>query len=178
MFVFSFILLPSNVNQSSMFPTLSSGDRILIYHFQYETKRDDIVVIEMRPEIYPLIPQASFIDPDTGLASDLVYYVKRVFGMSGDTLTFERTSFNSEQFHIFLNGTQLFSTSQVAYTLSYQQKVALEDQLESNVIPNDFVFVLGDNALSSLDSRAFGLVRDEDIMGKVIYKLWPFGGVR
>lgn len=177
MFVFSFVILPSNVNQSSMFPTLASGDRIIIYHYQYETTLNDIVVIEMRQDVYPQVPNSSFIDPQTQDTTDFVYYVKRVYGMEGDIITFVRTSFNSEQFHIFINGVQLFSTSQVAYTLTFLQKLALEDQLEGQTIPDDFVFVLGDNALSSLDSRAFGLVRDQDIMGKVIFKLWPFGGV-
>lgn len=176
MFVFSFFILPSNVNQSSMFPTLSSGDRILIYHYQYDVEKDDIVVIEMRSNIYPNIPNASFIDPDTSQMNDFVYYVKRVFGIPGDILTFERVSFLSENFYIFINGEKLYSVSDAAYTVTQLQKNAITSQLVENVIESGY-FVLGDNAPSSLDSRAFGLVREMDIMGKVVFKIWPFGGV-
>jgi signal peptidase I len=176
MFVFSFFILPSNVNQSSMFPTLSSGDRILIYHYQYEVKKDDIAVIEIRSNIYSNIPAASFIDPQTNQPKDFVYYVKRVYGIPGDTLTFERVSFLSENFYIYLNGEKLYSISNVAYTLTQAQKSEIETQLVENRIETGY-FVLGDNAPSSLDSRAFGLVRDIDMKGKVIYKLWPFGGI-
>lgn len=176
MFIFSFFILPSNVNQSSMFPTLSSGDRILIYHYQYEVKKDDIVVIEMRPTIYPNIPSGSFIDEQSNQVKDYVYYVKRVYGMPGDTINFERVSILSENFNIFINGEKVFSISGVAYTVTQSQKLAIELQLVENKIESGY-FVLGDNAPSSLDSRAFGLVRDIDVMGKVIYKLWPIGGV-
>lgn len=176
LFVFSFFILPSNVNQSSMFPTLSSHDRILIYHFMYEVEKNDIVVIEMRQDVYPNIPNTSFMDAYSTNQNDFVYYVKRVYAMKGDTITFERTSNNSDTFHIFVNDVKLESSVNVSYTLTFSQMTFLQSQLKDSVIEQGY-FVLGDNALASLDSRAFGLVRDIDVMGKVIFKLWPFGGV-
>ena len=176
LFVFSFFILPSNVNQSSMFPTLSSNDRILIYHFMYEVEKNDIVVIEMRQDVYPNIPNTSFMDPYSTNQNDFVFYVKRVYAMKGDTITFERTSNNSDTFYIFVNDVKLESSVNVSYTLTFNQMTFLQSQLKDSVIEQGY-FVLGDNALASLDSRAFGLVREIDVMGKVIFKLWPFGGV-
>lgn len=41
-------------------------------------------------------------------------------------------------------------------------------------IPEGKVFVLGDNRVASLDSRAIGLIDVDDIMGKAIYRIFPF----
>ena len=176
LFVFSFFILPSNVNQSSMFPTLSSNDRILIYHFKYEVEKNDIVVIEMKQDVYPNIPSSSFMNAYSTDQNDFVYYVKRVYGIKGDKITFERISNNSDSFYIFINDIKVESSVNVSYTLTFNQMEFLKTQLKDDMIEEGF-FVLGDNALASLDSRAFGLVREVDIMGKVIFKLWPFGSV-
>ena len=176
LFIFSFFILPSNVNQSSMFPTLSSNDRILIYHYKYEVKRHDIVVIEMNQDVYPNIPISSFIDAYETNQNDFVYYVKRVYGMKGDKITFERTSPNADTYYIYINDVKIISSVDVSYTLNFSQVALINAQLNNQIIEEGY-FVLGDNALASLDSRAFGLVRDIDIMGKVVFKLWPFGRV-
>ena len=171
--VFSFFLLPSNVNQSSMFPTLESGDRILIYHYNYVPFKEDIVVVEMDQETYPNIPNDAIDEDD----NPITYYVKRLKGMPGDSLTFERTQLLSENFFIKLNGEYLESPTSLKYTLTNTQRLYIMSQLENNIIPEAMYFVLGDNSVSSLDSRGFGLVFEEDLMGKVIYGLWPFGAI-
>lgn len=171
--IFSFFLLPSNVNQSSMFPTLENGDRILIYHYNYEPVKEDIVVVEMDQETYPNIPNDAVDDQD----NPVTYYVKRLKGMPGDTLTFERTQLLSENFFIKINGEYVESPTSLKYTLTNIQRLYIVAQLENNIIPEAMYFVLGDNSVSSLDSRGFGLVFEEDLMGKVIYGLWPFGRI-
>lgn len=170
--IFSFILLPSNVNQSSMFPTLENGDRILIYHYLYEPKREDIVVVEMDQDTYPNIPTDSTDDP-----LSVTYYVKRLKGLPGDTLTFERTQLLSENFYIKINGEYMESPTSLKYTLTNTQRLFISTQLQNDIIPDSMYFVLGDNAVSSLDSRAFGLVYENDLMGNVIFGIWPFGAI-
>ncbi|MGB0175133.1 MAG: signal peptidase I [Acholeplasmataceae bacterium] len=171
--VFSFVLLPSNVNQSSMYPTLESGDRILIYHFNYQPMIGDIVVVEMDQETYPNIPDTSFLEED----ASVVYYVKRLVGMHGDVITFERTGIQSDNYYVLINGSYALSPTSLKYTLTNTQRIYIENQLEGESIPEGMVFVLGDNAVSSLDSRGFGLVYEENLMGKVIFGLWPFGAI-
>lgn len=170
--IFSFILLPSNVNQSSMFPTLENGDRILIYHYQYEPEREDIVVVEMDQDTYPNIPTDSTDD-----SLSVTYYVKRLKGLPGDTLTFERTQLLSENFYIKINGEYMESPTSLKYTLTNTQRLFISTQLQNDIIPDSMYFVLGDNAVSSLDSRAFGLVYERDLMGNVIFGIWPFGAI-
>ena len=41
---------------------------------------------------------------------------------------------------------------------------------------NDEYFILGDNRLISKDSRYFGAVKKDDIMGEAVFRLWPFSG--
>jgi len=171
--IFSFFFLPSNVNQSSMFPTLENGDRILIYHYNYEPIKEDIVVVEMNQETYPNIPNDVISDGD----SQITYYVKRLKGMPGDTLSFERTQLLSENFFIKINGEYIESPTSLKYTLTNMQRLYIMTQLENSIIPDDMYFVLGDNAVSSLDSRGFGLVLEEDLMGKVVFGIWPFGRI-
>ncbi|HDE9037889.1 TPA: signal peptidase I, partial [Staphylococcus aureus] len=45
---------------------------------------------------------------------------------------------------------------------------------KSNVIPKGKYLVLGDNREVSKDSRAFGLIDEDQIVGKVSFRFWPF----
>ena len=42
-------------------------------------------------------------------------------------------------------------------------------------IPDNMYLVLGDNRIASLDSRSFGLIKKEDIIGRVVFRIWPLG---
>ena len=50
----------------------------------------------------------------------------------------------------------------------------LEKLTEMEVIPEGYIFVLGDNRRNSMDSRIMGLVPIEEIIGSTNYVLWPF----
>jgi signal peptidase I len=162
--VFSFFIIPSNVNQQSMMPTLNDGDRIMITHFMYTPNRGDIIVIEVNKHEYPMIPSSTFI---TG---DHVYFVKRLIGLPGDTISFE---IENGQRLLFINNQKVVSVSGHAYIVTEQQQLFLETQIQNGSL--SAYFVLGDNSQASLDSIEFGQVQEKDIMGKVLFKLWPFG---
>lgn len=164
--IFSFFIIPSNVNQQSMMPTLKDGDRILISHFLYTPERGDIIVIEVNNNDYPMIPSSTFYTEDT------IYFVKRLVGLPGDTITFEIE--NGQRF-LYINDQKVVSVSGHAYLVTEQQQIFLETQIQDGYLTS--YFVLGDNSQASLDSVEFGQVQAEDIMGKVIFKLWPFGGI-
>lgn len=166
LFIFSFIIIPSNVNQQSMMPTLNDGDRIIISHFMYTPKRGDIVVVEVNNNDYPLIPSSTFNE------EDIIYFVKRLVGLPGDRVSFE---IEDGQRILYINDEKVTSVSGHSYTVTEQQQLFLETQLENGILTQ--YFVLGDNSQASLDSIEFGHVLAEDIMGKVIFSLWPFGGI-
>jgi signal peptidase I len=164
--IFSFVIIPSNVNQQSMMPTLNDGDRILIFHFNYEPQRGDIIVIEVNHEDYPMIPLSTFRDSET------VFFVKRLVGLPGDRIHFE---LENGQSYLYINDEKVLSVSGHGYLVTEQQQLWIRSQLEDGILQQ--YFVLGDNSTSSLDSIEFGHVNPFDIMGKVIFRLWPFGGL-
>ncbi len=164
--IFSFVIIPSNVNQQSMMPTLNDGDRILIFHFNYEPQRGDIIVIEVNHEDYPMIPLSTLRDSET------VFFVKRLVGLPGDRIHFE---LENGQSYLYINDEKVLSVSGHGYLVTEQQQLWIRSQLEEGILQQ--YFVLGDNSTSSLDSIEFGHVNPFDIMGKVIFRLWPFGGL-
>ena len=165
--IFMFFLLPSDVSQTSMYPTLEDGDRILIYHYLYEPEINDVVVIKMTVENYPRV---------LGNIDDQTYFVKRIVAMPGDTITFELSY--GDVYQILINGEVHKNLYGEIYYLKAYQKEDLEGDLLNGEVPLGQYMVFGDNQDGSQDSRLFGPVYKEDIMGKVIYKLWPLGGVK
>lgn len=84
--------------------------------------------------------------------------IKRVIGMPGDTIECKKGK-------IYINGKKY--DDKYSYTLTSDfKKVKLS---------SDEYFVLGDNRLVSEDSRYFGVVNKEDILGQAVYRIWPIG---
>ena len=99
--------------------------------------------------------------------SDAKFLVKRVIGLPGETIE-------------YLNGVLYIDGDEVKEP--YLENVVTED-FSYNTIPDDMFFVLGDNRVDSLDSRdeKVGLISKKDIIGKIIFRVWPlnrFGFVK
>jgi signal peptidase I len=92
-------------------------------------------------------------------------FIKRVIGVPGDTIKID------EQGTVFVNGEALDEKY-----ISDSSPRPLEEQ----VVPPDSYFVLGDNRPNSSDSRNWGFVPEENIIGKAMLSYWPLselGGV-
>jgi len=87
-----------------------------------------------------------------------VDYIKRVIGLPGD-----RVEVRGGQ--VFLNG--------AALTEPYLLELSLGD-LAERVVPPGFVFVMGDNRNGSSDSRSWGPLSVDEIVGKAIFRYWPY----
>ncbi|MDY0210117.1 MAG: signal peptidase I [Acholeplasma sp.] len=151
----TFYFVTAEVNQSSMTPTLNDQDRLIVYQFDYLPVRNDIVVI--------------FMDETHYLRGDDTHYVKRVVALPGDTMS--------------LNGSNdLLVNGNVIQRLPNEHVDAVSkliSELDGNIIPEGFYFVLGDNIANSHDSRSIGLIYEQDIVAKVIFRFYPkFGGVK
>lgn len=135
------------VDGQSMYPTLSSSDRILILKIPYIAKN---------PSIGDII---IFNPPKEEEGREL--FIKRVIAKAGDT-------FKIMEGHLYVNDTLVSE--------AYINKGAFTDRgyrLIEGTVPEDTVFVLGDNRNDSNDSRSFGFVDAKHIKGKALLRIWP-----
>ena len=88
-------------------------------------------------------------------------YIKRIVGLPGDRVRIDRGA-------LYVDG-QLESENYVRFadTRSFREVV----------VPPGAVYVLGDNRANSEDSRFFGPVSDDHIIGKALAGVWPVGAI-
>ena len=177
----SFLFEPFKIPSGSMIPTLLVGDFIVVNKFSYglrlpvlnkkilslgEPERGDVVVFR-----YPVDPSINFI--------------KRLIGLPGDTITYR----NKE---LFVNGESLSKQENGRYTSEevkcstpradairfhemvgdVEHDILLHERSGSRngqwVVPEGHFFVMGDNRDRSNDSREWGFVPEENMMGRAV----------
>ncbi|MCF7930645.1 MAG: signal peptidase I [Acholeplasmataceae bacterium] len=195
--IFSFAILPSDVQQNSMYPTLKPGERIIINHFLYEPERGDVIIIEITKDAYPLISADKYIERDSHgnivTTHDMIYFVKRLVALPGDEVDFITDPDDSNQSFVRINGEMIMSPYFEYYIIQNDQMSIILAWLDDGILIDGMYLAFGDNANGfefdpitgeqinlpgSFDSRGFGAVYDEDIIGKVIFRLWPMGVVK
>ena len=155
------VIEPRWIPSGSMLPTLEIKDRILIEKissripsfYQRRLNHDNIVVFH---------PPQQLINAGYEQNSALI---KRVVGLPGDKI----------EVH---NG-QLIRNGEIIREAWREQPMNYE--LDSVMIPNHFLWVLGDNRNNSLDSHLWGLLPEEKVIGTAIWRYWPlkkFGLIR
>jgi signal peptidase I len=178
--VSAFILQPFIVSGSSMEPTLDGedpfnkvkiGDRVLIYKSGYilgeEPKYNDIVIIDSRIDKNRSMKDNLFESPIVSMIfesndSDKKNWIKRIIGEEGDTLEYKNG-------RVYRNGEELVED---------YIKEDMTFPFETIVVPENHVFVMGDNRNGSRDSREIGPVPNENIVGKVFLRFYPFDKIR
>lgn len=178
----SFMVEPFRIPSGSMMPTLLSGDFILVNKYTYgirlpvlnkkvfglgEPERGDVVVFR-----YPKNPS--------------VDYIKRVVGVSGDTISY----FGKQ---VYVNGELAKQTSLGTFTTTgeglhmtgadkrKENLAGVEHQILVDrgrasmegefIVPEGQYFVMGDNRDNSNDSRVWGFVPDENLVGRA-FMIW------
>ncbi|MGN0132652.1 MAG: signal peptidase I [Lachnospiraceae bacterium] len=146
--VVNFVGQRTEVIGSSMEPTLSDGDNLIVDKITYrmrEPKRFEIIVF---PYQY----------------ADDTYYIKRIIGLPGETVLID------EEGRIFINGELLEE--------NYGKEVIKDAGLASQeiVLADDEYFVMGDNRNDSADSRfiSVGNIKRENIIGRAWIRIFPF----
>jgi signal peptidase I len=90
--------------------------------------------------------------------------IKRVIGLPGDTISFRDGA-------VLVNGTPIDEAYvNGAYT-------SCNSYCEPVTLAADSYFVMGDNRLNSLDSRSFGPISSDEIIGRVVMRYWPLNQV-
>lgn len=149
--ILTLIIKPTVVKESSMEPTLYENNYLFINKLAYITKD--------HPEYEDIIVFRSDLDRDDGNGKKLL--IKRVIGVEGDVITIS-------------DG--IVYRNQTALDEPYTLEGYTSGELFEFTIPDDEVFVMGDNRSISLDSRdpSVGTVSEDAIMGKAFIRLYPF----
>lgn len=178
-----FIGTPTIVQQPSMYPTLKQGQRLILNRTIRTTKsmpnRGDIVTFEAPSKSYVSAVEANLDNPVaiydyniTNIFSKFRYYVleigktsyiKRVIGLPGERVQIENGK-------VFINGEKLDES----YLQEGVVTTSLEGVFTDITVPENCLFVMGDNRPQSTDSRRFGCIPLEKIESKVWIRFWPF----
>ena len=147
-FVRPVVASPFYVGSESMVPTLKVWDRVLINKLAYdleEPERGDIVLFE---------------SPDGGEEP----LIKRLIAREGDELELK----NGE---LFVNGEK--AEEPYLRRKSCARGMPKTCAFGPKTVPKDHVFMMGDNRTNSLDSRFFGPVPEENLIGEALFRFWP-----
>jgi signal peptidase I len=158
--IHNFVAQPFEVEQESMMPTVNPGEYVLIDKISprfNDYQRGDIVVFQ----------------PPTGFGQGGVPFIKRVIGMPGDTVSLE----NGRVFVQQPGGSPVHIDE--PYVVRAIGGVAAPtppndaEGTSSWVVPAGSYFVMGDNRPDSQDSRYFGVVARELIVGRAWLRYFP-----
>lgn len=175
-----FILTPTVVKQRSMFPTLKENQRLILNRtFRItglELKRGDIVTFEAPSKGYSKWeaeqnnPIAQYNNNINSAFEKFVYYaleltkrsyIKRVIALEGEHVKIEEGK-------VYINGEQL----QEEYL--EEDVVTTSEVFYDFIVPEGYVFCMGDNRPNSKDCRDLGCIPLEKIEGIVTFRFWPF----
>lgn len=168
LFLTAFIFQSYQVDGPSMETTLQPNDRLIVWKLpktwskitghQYVPKRGDVIV-------FTPSSSSNFTEESNK------QLIKRVIGLPGERVVVKNgavTIYNKEHPDGF----------QPDRTLPYGPVIGATSGEEIDyIIPDNALFVLGDNRDNSLDSRAFGPVETKNIVGKLVLRLFPFSSM-
>lgn len=168
------------VRQSSMYPTLQEKQRLLVNRTnrigKSNYKKEDIIIfeapsrIQTKSEIDILNPIALYEDEQKKFIEKFKYYIlefnkvsyiKRIIALEGDRVQIIEGN-------VYVNGKKLqedYLSEGTVTTPGFYNDI---------IVPEGYVYVLGDNRQESIDSRIFGCILEDKIEGKVMLRYWPF----
>ncbi|HEC2158633.1 signal peptidase I [Staphylococcus delphini] len=154
--LYAFVIKPYNIKGDSMDPTLKDGERVIVNKIGKSLGHLDngnVIVFH---------------------ADETNDYVKRIIGKPGDHVVYKDDQ-------LYLNGKKV-DEPYLDYNLKHKTYEQITGSFDSKdlpgsngqeQIPKDKYLVLGDNREVSKDSRAFGLIDKDQIVGKVAFRFWP-----
>lgn len=159
--LYAYLLLPVTVDGGSMNPTLYNEDKILIVNTLYEPRNGNIVVIDDQKSGLFTDQSQSEVYTSNGLG---IVIVKRLIAKGGQEINID-----------FANGTVAVDGKQLPedYTAQYELPMRNDQAfMYPFVVPEGYVFVMGDNRNGSTDSRNpnVALVPEDQILGTALLR--------
>jgi signal peptidase I len=141
-----YIAQPFIVSGASMDPTFESGQYLIVDELSYrfeDPKRGDVVIFH-----YPRDPKQ--------------FFIKRIIGLPNET--------------VHINGSEVSITTasgkEIELDESYVVNIGNGNSLEKKLGAGEY-FVMGDNRPESSDSRTWGILPEENIVGRAFLRLLP-----
>ena len=146
----TFLLQAFYIPSSSMEHTLNIGDRVLVNKLSYrmhDVNRGDLIVFER---------------PEGERGSEIHDLIKRVIGLEGEEV-------EAQNGRILIDGHPLEEP--------YLGDGITTADFEPIEVPEGHVFVMGDNRGDSRDSRFFGPIEEDSIVGRAFFRVWPLDDI-
>lgn len=158
-FLVRLVVLNFRVDGESMLPNLDDGQMLLVNRNAYQ------YLDWQGQRLYPFDPpeRGDIVVFNPPTKSDKPY-IKRIIGLPGDEITFD-----NRNNRVLVNGEPL-EEDYIAYQTNCRPR---NDDYCDVIVEPDHVFVLGDHRTNSSDSRVFGEVPMENIIGKAWFSYWP-----
>jgi len=165
LFIYALLFRPFEVKGDSMYPNFHDGEYVItnligfedlkFYHINFGSLKLGDVVVFNAP------PATQNTDKD---------YIKRIIGVPGDTISLKDGS-------VYLNGAKL---DESAYLKSDVKTYGAAFLKEGNSVrvPNNEYFVMGDNRMYSSDSREWGFITRNEVVGGSMFVYWPITQIR
>ncbi|MFZ6848472.1 signal peptidase I [Undibacterium sp. RuRC25W] len=203
-FLRSFLYEPFKIPSSSMLPTLFVGDLILVNKYTYgirlpilnkkvievgNPQRGDVMVFK-----YPEDPSVDYIKRVVGVPGDQVVYKNKRLIINGNEITYQaKPDFLDDEHltyfkqysenltgvtHSILNDDQSPSFVRDPHNFPKRENCTYNSDGFSCVVPEGEYFMMGDNRDNSLDSRYWGFVPDQNIVGKAFFIWMNLGNIK
>lgn len=175
-----FIATPTIVKQRSMYPTLQENQRLILnrtFRITHKSfKVGDIITFEAPTKQYSKWeadqsnPVAVYDEEPKGIINKFIYYslevtkksyIKRIIAVAGD--------------HVKIENGKVFVNSVEQEENYLQPDVITESDIFYDfVVPEGYIFAMGDNRTKSTDCRALGCIPLNKVEGIVTLRFWPF----
>lgn len=178
-----FVGTPTIVKQRSMFPTLQENQRLLLNRTFRITKKypkvGDIITFEAPTKTYSkweadqTNPVAVYENEPKGILNRFIYYsleitkksyIKRVIGLPGE--------------HIEIKDGNVYINGKLQEEEYLSDDIITESEIFTDfIVPDDYLFCMGDNRGKSTDCRSFGCIPYDKIEGIVVCRFWPLNKI-
>lgn len=164
LFIRTFVVQAFKIPSGSMLPTLLIGDHLLVNKFIYGVRipfTGQILIPIKSPQQGDVVvfrfPKDRSID-----------YIKRVVGTAGDTVEIKDKK-------VFINGQAIQDPhAHLSSPAVLDAQASPRDNFGPILVPEQRIFVMGDNRDNSYDSRFWGFVDERDILGKAFILYWSW----